>query len=455
MKKSNYSRRKFIATAAIGSLGAVAAGGISPFRGISPFSGITFSKSGADKLAILGGTPVAPAKVWPDWPYVDHEMVNRIIKTVRSGIWSRIQSRTGTVPTFEQEYAALMGTKRCVATGSGTQALSACVEAMGIGAGDEVITSPYTDMGTVSSILTARALPVLADLDPESYQIDPADVERKITSKTKAIMPVHMMGQPCDIKSIMSIAKKHKLRVIEDACQAHLARFEGKLLGTIGDVGCFSFQTSKTIACGEGGVAIGDDEDLMDKVFMVMMNGSAKITGTKYRMNELEGAILLGQLSGVQERFDIRNRNAKYLSSKLKGFPGLVPQKLYPGTDSGSFYLYPMSYKKEHFNNADRSKFLKAMEAEGISFSPYIANGLHREPWTDYIMNLREYKKMYSAERLNRYREQLRLPKTDQVCEEMVMIWASGPLLGSQSDMDDIINAIMKVYENRDQLHLI
>ena len=268
-------------------------------------------------------------------------------------------------------------------------------------------------------------------------------------------MPVHMMGQPCDIKSIMTIAKKHNLRVIEDACQAHLARYEGKLLGTIGDVGCFSFQTSKTIASGEGGAAIGDDEDLMDKVFMVMMNGSAKITGTKYRMNELEGAILLGQLSGVQERFEIRNRNAKYLSSRLKDFPGLVPQKLYPGTDSGSFYLYPMSYKKEHFNNADRSKFLKAMEAEGIGFSPYIANGLHREPWTDYIMNLREYKKMYSAERLNRYREQLRLPKTDQVCEEMVMIWASGPLLGSQSDMDDIINAIMKVYDNRDQLHLI
>jgi perosamine synthetase len=449
MKRTNYSRRKFIATASIGSMGAVAAGSISPFKSI------TFINSGAEKLAILGGTPVAPNKVWPDWPYVDHEMVNRIIKTVRSGIWSRIQSRNGTVPTFEQEYAALMGTKRCVATGSGTQALSAVVEAMGIGAGDEVITSPYTDFGTISSILTARALPVLADLDSESYQLDPADVERKITPNTKAIMPVHMMGQPCDIKSIMSIAQKHKLRVIEDACQSHLARFEGKLLGTIGDAGCFSFQTTKTIACGEGGAVIGDDEDLMDKVYMVMMNGSAKITGTKYRMNELEGAILLGQLSGAKERFEIRNRNAQYLSSKLKDFPGLVPQKLYPGTDSGSFYLYPMSYKKEHFNNAGRSQFLKAMDAEGISLSPYLANGLHREPWTDYILNLREYRKMYSAERLNRYRAELTLPKTDQVCEEMVMIWASGPLLGNQSDMDDIINAVMKVYYNRDQLNQI
>lgn len=268
-------------------------------------------------------------------------------------------------------------------------------------------------------------------------------------------MPVHMMGQPCDIKSIMSIAKRHNIKIIEDACQAHLARFEGKLLGTIGDMGCFSFQTSKTIACGEGGAVIGNDEELMGLAYTVMMNGGARITGTKYRMNELEGAILLGQLSGAKERFEIRNRNAKYLTSKLKDFPGLVPQKLYPGTDSGSFYLYPMSYKKEHFNNADRSKFLKAIEAEGISFSSYLANGLHKEPWTNYIMNLKEYKKMYSPERLNKYREELKLPKTDQVCGEMVMIWASGPLLGSQSDMDDIINAVMKVYDNRDQLNQI
>ena len=412
--------------------------------------------SDAGKLAILGGTPVAPEKVFPKWPYVDQAMVDAIIKTTRSGKWSRIQDKVnGTVVTLEKEYAILMGTKRCVTTGSGTQALSCCVEALGIGAGDEVITSPYTDMGTISSILTARALPVMADLDAASFQLDPKDVEKKISANTKAIMPVHMMGQPCNMDRIMAIAKKHKLRVIEDACQAHLAEFRGKKLGTIGDVGSFSFQTSKTIACGEGGAVTGNDEALMDKVFTVMMNGGNKVIGTKYRMNELEGAIILGQLAGVKERFATRNRNAAYLTSRLKGFPGLVPQKLYPGTDSGSFYIYAMTYRKEYFNNADRGKFLKALAAEGISLSPYISNGLHREPWTEFILNLDVYRKMYSPERLKRYRDELNLPVCDKVCGELVMIWASGPLLGTQADMDDIINAIMKVYDNRDKLNSI
>lgn len=189
----------------------------------------------------------------------------------------------------------------------------------------------------------------------QSFQLDPRDVEKKITENTKAIMPVHLMGQPCNMERIMAIAKKHKLRVIEDTCQSHLAEYQGKKLGTIGDLGCFSFQSSKTIACGEGGAIIGNDETLMGKVYTVMMNGGDKVIGTKYRMNELEGAILLGQMAGVKERFALRNKNAAYLTSKLKKFPGLVPQKLYPGTTSGSFYIYAMSYKKEHFNNADRS----------------------------------------------------------------------------------------------------
>lgn len=445
MKNKDFTRRRFIATVSAGSVAAIASGSV-------PFIGKTGS---AGKLAILGGTPVAPAKVFPSWPYVDQTMIDAIVKTTRSGIWSRIQSKNGTVPTLEKEYAALLEAKACVTTGSGTQALSCVVEALGISAGDEVITSPYTDMGTISSILTARALPVMADIDPESFQLDPKDVEKKINERTKAIMPVHMMGQPCDMGRIMTIAGKHKLAVIEDACQAHLAEYKGKKLGTIGNAGCFTFQSSKTIACGEGGAAISNDEALMEKAFTVMMNGGNKVIGTKYRMNELEGAIILSQLAGAKERFATRNRNAAYLSSRLKGFPGLTPQKLYPGTDSGSFYIYAMSYNKQHFNNADRSKFLKALSAEGISLSTYIANGLHREPWSDYIMNLDYYKKMYPPVRLQKYRDELNLPVCDKTCSNMVMIWASGPLLGTQADMDDIINAVMKVYENCSQLAAI
>jgi len=450
MKKESMNRRRFIETAAAGTAGVVAMSTI-------PFIGMSSNEWG--KLAILGGQPVRRSeKVWQKWPYVDEKVVASIEKTTRSGIWCRIDSPTGTVPTFEKQYAAMMGAKYCVATGSGTQALHTCVEALGIGPGDEVITTPYTDMGTISAILSARALPVLADVDRESFQIDPVAMDRLITPNTKALMPVHIMGQPCDLDNIMPLAKKHNLFVIEDACQAHLAEYRGKKLGTIGNVGCFSHQSSKTIPCGEGGSIIGNDDQLMDLCYTVMNHGTTRkgksITiGPKYRMNEFEGAILLAQLENSVEQWKRRNENARYLSARLKEFPGLVPQKLYPGTESGSFYLYTMGYRKEHFNGAPRSAFLKAMAAEGIKLSPYIGNGLHKEAWVDHILGLKSYQKMYSTARLKEYKESLDCPVCDRICsEEMIMLWASGPLLGTKEDMDDIINAIMKVHANRDQL---
>src|SRR5690606_3703803 len=188
--------------------------------------------------------------------------------------WSRIQSANGTVSTFEKEFAKQLGCGYSVGTGSGTQALSTAVLALGIGPGDEVITSPYTDFGTISSILTSRALPVLVDLEPDTYQLDPAEVEKRINKNTKAIMPVHIFGVACDMERIMAIAKKHDLKVIEDACQAPLARYQGRGLGTIGDVGCFSFQASKPIACGEGGAVVGNDEQLMDECYTVQNRGA-------------------------------------------------------------------------------------------------------------------------------------------------------------------------------------
>lgn len=446
MKKTDLSRRQFIATA--GSLAVAASQSL-------PVGGAITRRAG--KLAVLGGEPIRKNKSWPSWPHIDDQVLDSVMKTARNGIWCRIQSPSGTVPTFEKEFAQLMGTRFCVATGSGTQALHTCVEALGISGGDEVITSPYTDPGTIAAILSSRALPVLADLDPESYQLDPADVERRINENTKAIMPVHMMGQPCHMEKIMAIAKKHNLFVIEDACQAHLAEYQGRKLGTIGQVGCFSFQTSKTIACGEGGAIIGDDEALMDKCYTVHNHGTSRrgrteLIGPKYRMNEFEAAVLLGQWAGIRERFLRRNENAAYLTAKLQGCPGVVPQKLYPGTRSGSFYLYTMSYRKEEFNQVDRARFLKALQAEGVELSPYIARGLHREPWIENITKDRVYRKMFSERRLAQYREEMSYPNCDRICQEMAMLWASGPLLGNRQDMDDIADAIWKVFENRDEL---
>jgi len=451
MKK--LTRRKFIATASAGTVAAVASGAI-------PFKDISFVNGNSGKLAILGGAPAITTKKWPDWPYIDEKVISEVVETTKSGIWCRIQSPNNKVQKFENEFAKLMGIKTSIATGSGTQSLNTCVEALGIGPGDEVITSPYTDPGTIASILVSRALPVMADLDPDSFQLDPDDVERCITKRTKALMPVHMMGQPCNMERIMEIAKSHNLKVIEDSAQAHFAEYQGKKAGLIGDVGCFSFQTSKVLCCGEGGGIISNNEELMDKCYTVHNHGTSKrgrteTIGSKYRMNEFEAAVLLGQLPGVMDRHYIRNRNAKYLTEHLKECPGLVPQKLYPGTTAGSWYLYSWSYKKDHFNGAPREKFLKAIAAEGISLSPYIANGMHKEPWTQHIQTLPVYKKMYGASRLKKFNSELHLPKCDKVCEDMVMLWASGPLLGTLADMDDLVNAIMKVYVNRDKLNSI
>jgi dTDP-4-amino-4,6-dideoxygalactose transaminase len=274
-------------------------------------------------------------------------------------------------------------------------------------------------------------------------------------------MPVHIAGLAAHMERFMDMARKYDLFIIEDACQAHFAKYQGKLLGTIGTIGCFSHQSSKVLACGEGGSIIGNDEELMDRCFTVQNHGTSRrgrteTIGPKYRMNEFEAAVLLGQMPTVMERHAIRNRNANYLTSRIKDIPGIQPQKLYEGTEEGSFYLYMMNYDKKFYNNADRSKFLKAMAAEGINLSPYLENGLHREPWVDNIINRRVYKQMYTPQRLQQFKDEMVCPNCDILCEEeMVMIWASGPLLGTQEDMDDIINALIKVYENRDQLEKV
>ena len=455
MKKKEFSRRKFIYAVTTASLATAVT---SPLTTLGS-SGILNKRYG--KLAILGGDPIRQSgRIGPPWPYVDDNMVDLIVKTTKSGIWSRIQSPNGTVPTFEESFAALIGTKYSVGTGSGTQALSTCVDALGIGPGDEVITSPYTDMGTISSILTSGALPVMVDIDPYSYQLDPDEIEKRINKDTKAIMPVHIFGVAANMERIMAIAKKYNLKVIEDACQAPLARYQGKGLGTIGDLGCFSFQASKPIACGEGGAVVGNDQVLMDQCYTVQNHGTSRkgsneTIGPKYRMNEFEGAILMGQLPGVKERFETRNENANYLTSKLKGFAALVPQKHYPGTESGAYYHYGMTYHQEHWG-VERSKFLKAVAAEGVGLGSYIKTGLHREPWVDHILGLKSYKAMYSASRLKEYKASMHLPNCDKITDEtMVSFGGSGALLADRSEMDNIINAIMKVYENRDKLKSI
>ncbi len=210
------------------------------------------------------------------------------------------------VATFEKELAEKLGAKHSVAVSSGTGALLCCLAALGIGAGDEVIVPGYTFIASISSIVMANAIPVLAEID-ESLTLDPDDLEKRITPRTRAIMPVHMLGNPCDMDRIMAVAKKHNLRVIEDCCQAFGASYKGKRVGTIGDIGAFSLNLFKTITAGDGGAVVTNDYDLYERAFgfhdqghkpsrLGVEVGKRSIIGMNLRINELTGAVALAQL---------------------------------------------------------------------------------------------------------------------------------------------------------------
>ena len=448
MNGKNVTRRQFLAAASVSTVAAVASRGIP-----------AYARAGgkAGKLAILGGKAVR-TKSFPGWPVWDKTAEQSVVSILRSGIWCRLGGHT--VSEFEEKYAKLMGVKRCVCTVNGTNALLTALHVLDIGVGDEVIVSPYTFIATYNVVIGSCALPVFADTDPETFQINPDKIKERINENTKAILPVHILGLPANMDKINAIAREHNLIVIEDACQAWMAEWKGKKCGTMGDLGCFSFQNSKHLPCGEGGAIIGNDDEIMDRCYSYhncgRPYGSVKgtsgypIIGTNRRMTEYQAAILLSQMERLEEDTETRNKNAHYLTSKIKDIPGIVPHKLYEGVTKAAYHLYPFRYKKEHFNNLPRNRFLAALRAEGIpcsgGYGPQYRDGL-----IEVALNSKNFKRSFSKRRLNRYREELHYPDNDQLCEEAVWL-TQNLLLGPSSDMDDIADAILKVYENRNNL---
>ena len=282
--------------------------------------------------ALLGGKKAHP-DTWPRWPQWNPETDEaHLLEVMRSRVWSR-----GDVVTeFESRWAETMGAKRCLALTNGTNALITALAQLNVGAGDEVILPAYTFIATPQSILMNGAIPVFCDIDPETYQLDPKKLEAKITPKTRAIMPVHILGLPADMNRIMAIAQKHNLIVVEDACQAWLAEVDGKKCGTIGHAGCYSFQNSKNMPIGEGGAIVSNDDAFMDRCYSYHNYGNAYGTlvgtvgngsimlGTKQRTTEYQAAIGLAQLARLEADTVKRESNAAYLKEKVKDIPGIA-----------------------------------------------------------------------------------------------------------------------------------
>lgn len=448
MKKQ--SRRKFIATSGSGALFTLAAGTLS--------FGFTNKVSG--KLAVLGGDPVRTTK-FPAWPVWDENDEKAIIPVLRSGVWSR----RNVVTQAEQKFAKLMGSNYCLLTTNGTNALVAALRALGVEGGDEVITTPWSWISSMACIFLNNALPVFVDIDPETWMLNPDQIEGKINADTKAILAVQITGGICHMDKVNSVAKKYNLKVVEDACEAHMAEWKGKKAGTLGDLGCFSLQNGKQLTCGEGGAILGNDEKIMDLCYSVHNvgaiygkympkdKGTFPVLGTKARMAEYQASMVITQMDTLEQETQKRCENAAYLSSKIGEIPGIVPRKDYKETNRTSYYYYGFRFKEKEFG-ISRDAFVKAIQAEGLPPSTNLgvtSYPLYQNGVVESVISSRTYQKLYSKKRLDDYRASLNLPEVEKLCKETVG-FHSNTLLGPKSDMDDIYRAILKVYDNRSQL---
>jgi dTDP-4-amino-4,6-dideoxygalactose transaminase len=363
---------------------------------------------------------------------------------IRSGAWWGGSN----VPKFEKEFAALHEAAYGICVTNGTAALEVCLRALGIGCGDEVIVPPYTFIATASSVLSVSATPVFVDIDPHTLNIDPRLIEAAITPRTKAIIPVHIAGCPADLDGVLELARKHNFYVIEDAAQAHLAGWRGRKVGAIGHLGTFSFQASKNLNAGEGGIILSNDEELADRVWSVANVGRVRsgkwyehhVLGGNFRMTEFQAALLLAQMSRLEEQTQRRSDNAAYLTSLLANIPGVTLLCTDPRVSTHAYHIYIFRYDPAGFGNRPVSEFIRALNAEGIPCSmgyvPLYKERVFQDKTAGRGAWCRTGRPIHYAA--------VDCPVCEQVCQDAVWLFQT-MLLGTRTDMEDIAEAIRKI----------
>jgi len=311
-------------------------------------------------------------------PLIGQEEIDGVISVLKSGTIAEGPK----VKEFEEEFAKYVGADYAVAVNSGTAALHVALLAKGVGEGDEVITTPFTFIATANSILYTGAKPVFADVEPDTFNIDPEEVKNKITNRTKAIIPVDLYGHPAEMKAIMELAEDYNLSVIEDACQAHGAEYHGKKAGSF-DIGCFSFYPTKNMTTGEGGIITSNDARLVEKARMIRSHGSKvryyhEMLGFNLRMTDIGAAIGLAQLKKIDDHNEKRIKNATYLNDKLSGVNGIIT----PASKQGCkhvYHQYTIRVTKEF--GMSRDDFVKKLNEEGIGTGIYYPIPIHKQPF--------------------------------------------------------------------------
>jgi dTDP-4-amino-4,6-dideoxygalactose transaminase len=426
----------------------------------APAAGVAVAaKPGAstEKPALLGGKPACSKRFsWPVWDQTEEQA---LLDVVRSGHWYRGTGKN--VAKFEQAYAQLTGAKHCIGTSSGTGALLTSLAAVGVGAGDEVILPPYTFVATVNVILSHHALPVFVDSDIETAQIDPGKIEAKISDRTAAIMPVHLGGAAADLDRILPIGQKRKIPVIEDACQSHLGEWRGRKVGTYGAAGCYSFQATKNLNCGEGGAILTNDDDVYERCFAYHWNGQGRrtahgdysdlIAGTKLLMTEFQAAMLIAQMTRLERQAKARDENAAYLTSLLREIPGVTPVRMYEGCTRNAYHGYIFRFLPEQFGgNLTRAQFIRAMNAEGVPCGAgYVP--LNKRKYIQNTLQSRGYRRLFPKAVLDSWLEKNQCPANDQLCKEAIWVMQE-MFVGPRSDMEMFADAVRKIKANAAEL---
>jgi dTDP-4-amino-4,6-dideoxygalactose transaminase len=406
-----------------------------------------------EKLAIHGGAP-AKTRPFPNWPQYDEREEKALLEVLHSGVWWRTPG-TKTLE-FEQKFAAYQGAKYGLACTNGTAALEIAIAALGIGLGDEVIVPDFTFVASASAVLFVGAMPVLVDVDPATFCVDPEKVAAAITARTKAIVAVHIAGHPANLDRLQEIARIHNLFLIEDSSHAHGSEWKGHKVGSIGTVGTFSFQASKLMTAGEGGMVLTNNEDLAVRLRAVHDCGrmpdqwfySHYTYGSNYRLSEWQGAVLLQQLERLDEQAAVRTINARYLDKTLPEIEGIRPQAQDPRVTCNGHYCYIFHYDKQAFNGLSTDAFIDAFNAEGVptqaSYPPVRKLDLFQNG---------EFRKRLSPEHAREDFPFLKaeLPVTDDAAENTVWL-VHRALLGSQQDTAEIGAAILKIQRHAKEM---
>jgi dTDP-4-amino-4,6-dideoxygalactose transaminase len=402
------------------------------------------------KLAIHGGTPVRKEPyrpVWPDFGKEEERQLLDVLQITKHGMGKPI----GKIAEFEEKFADFHNTAAAVTCTNCSQALEIMLAVSGIKPGDEVIVPPFTYVATAGAVVAVGAVPVFADIDPETYQIDPSSIEEMVTPRTVGIIPVHFAGHFTDMEKICAIAEKHGLMVLEDAAHAHGGKWNGKYPGHYGIAAGFSFQYGKNMTAQEGGAIISQRTDFIEKCWEYIWYGRHKgepwykhyMLTSNYRLTELQGAILLAQLNKLPEQNRRRSLNADLLDSLLSDVEGVTPASVDPRMEIHPRHLYPVRFSSEVLSKAGSKKALvDAVNAEGIPLLFGYEFPLYRTPaFTSMSFRCNSwYADVYDSVDYSK----VNLKECEQACNDTAWILHNA-LLGNEQDIKDIAVALKKV----------